>query len=213
MSATASELARLYEKLETEVSDGNLEGVKEVTIEAAAMIDQIEDFIEQPHQLDTRTLADKIMPHVLSTKNVTESKSAPLPENDSINSTVAVDVLLLGELLGNHDPRHLKKTLEILWETVEQTPKQLREFASDRNDAALLKVAHAARGAFASGAARELEDLLKKLENAARESDWESIPAILLSIDEAFADFHEFVELYEGDAGEEVRILPNGDDG
>jgi signal transduction histidine kinase/DNA-binding response OmpR family regulator/HPt (histidine-containing phosphotransfer) domain-containing protein len=104
-----------------------------------------------------------------------------------------VDLPMLARLLGTDDEEALERIIAFFWETMAATPAELRKSFRARDAKALRDTAHAAKGASASVGAITASSLLKKLQFAAADADWNQVEELMPEIDAAFDALKQFV--------------------
>jgi CheY-like chemotaxis protein len=104
-----------------------------------------------------------------------------------------IDMAMLSQLLGTEDDAYLKGMIAVYWDTVRNTPAELASLISADDASNLRDAAHAAKGASTSVGAVALSSLLKELQAAAADADWEQIADLMPRIEAAFTDLERFI--------------------
>ena len=110
------------------------------------------------------------------------------PENEPI------DMAMLARLLGTDDDTYLLEMISVYWDTMCDTPDELAALVSTRDASGLRDAAHAAKGASASVGAVSAASLLKELQFAAAEANWDRVDILMPKIGEAFLALENYVE-------------------
>ncbi len=144
----------------------------------------MDDYLAKPVELDgLRQVLSRWMelpqvevetPSVLSTEGVAG------------DTRFAIDRPGLARLIQSDDPEFLQQMLELYWNSVRETPEQLRAFVTQRDAPRLKETAHRAKGASASAMTTKLTSLLQRLEDAAGSENWSLVESLLPVVDEAF---------------------------
>ncbi len=128
-----------------------------------------------------------------------ERKPAPTTEIASGNrrdgeaSDSPIDMAMLSQLLGTDDDAYLNRMIGVYWSTVRNTPAELTSLITANDASNLRDAAHAAKGASSSVGAVALSSLLKDLQVAAADADWERIAELMPRIDSGFKDLERFI--------------------
>ena len=121
----------------------------------------------------------------------TETTSGNRRDGDASDSPI--DMTMLSELLDTDDDAYLKGMIGVYWSTVRNTPAELTSLITANDASNLRDAAHAAKGASSSVGAVALSSLLKDLQVAAADTDWERIAELMPRIDSAFKDLERFI--------------------
>ncbi len=125
---------------------------------------------------------------------------APIADSGQDNAAACapIDREILAQILGSADEKYLNEMLQFFWDTMVDTPVELATLIAGRDQGGLRDAAHAAKGASASAGAEPLAGLLKDLQFAATEADWQQIDELLPKIESAFSQLHHYIENLEG---------------
>lgn len=122
---------------------------------------------------------------------MTQSDARDPPDRDKGSP---VDLGALARLLGRSDPAMINRMLAVFWQTEAETPQVLRRLALARDGAALAGAAHGAKGAASSVGAAKVAHLCLTLERSAKSGDWEAIAALMVQVEQAYAEVGAFIE-------------------
>ena len=111
-----------------------------------------------------------------------------------------VDLSILSRLIGTDDTEELADILALYWDTMAGTPEQLKQLFAARDGQALGDAAHAAKGASESIGATPAVALLKSLELAAAQQDWDQVKGLMPGVDAAFHSIEAFINSLNANA-------------
>ena len=144
----------------------------------------MDDYLAKPVELESlRQVLGRWM--TLPEAETAEKPALQESSNDT-DTRFAIDRPGLARLIQSDDPDFLQQMLELFWNSVRETPGQLRRHAEGRDAPRLKEVAHRAKGASASAMTTRLTALLQRMEDAAVAEDWNLVDGLVPALDEAF---------------------------
>lgn len=113
---------------------------------------------------------------------------------DDMPTDNPIDLAVLARLLSTDDEAYLHDMVKLFWNTMRETAAELNALRDIRDAAKLRDAAHAAKGASASVGAVSIASLLRELQFAATDADWNQIEDLMPKIETEFTKLGQYIE-------------------
>lgn len=113
---------------------------------------------------------------------------------DDMPTDNPIDLAVLARLVGTDDDTYLHDMVKTYWDIMRDTADELNALRDIRDAPKLRDAAHAAKGASASVGAVSIASLLKQLQFAANDADWNQIEDLMPKIETEFTKLGQYIE-------------------